>query len=210
MGMGLRLSPLPELPPDSQLSHSDQRLVPADDVDERDPRLRIWRSGVIGGEGVVGKICKCTGSLEGERVCERNPAPGEGREGAFELIARRERPPNTVFKGLKSAVVLVRLGSTTEPSVLVDQRLRRTGEGLLSQLSLCPCEELEGVLGNENGENGLHTSEDWDDAADSMEERGASESVLLRGCEAMPCMASIEVAAEGVVERVCEVEAKEG
>lgn len=178
-GMGFRLSPLPGLPPDSQLSHSDQRLVPVDDVDERDPRLRTWRSGVEGGEGVVGKALIFNGSLEGERMCERDPELAGDREAKFELSARRERPPNTVLKGLKSVVVPVRLGSTMDPSVLVDQRLRRTGEVPLSHSSLC--EELEGVLGNENGEIGLCASEDWDKVSDSMEERGASESVLLRG-----------------------------
>lgn len=74
------------------------------------------------------------------------------------------RPPKTVLRGLSRAVGPVRAGSTqSEPSVLVDQRLRKAGLGLLSYLSLCSCEEVDGVLGNENGEIGVRGSDKEED-----------------------------------------------
>src|SRR6267154_2773123 len=90
-GIGFRLKPL-ELPPDSQLSHSDQA---AEDVDEREFWRRMCRDGVLGGEGVAGNTMRVKGILKGLWV-----------RGGVDVIGggRRDFEPKTLHRGLRSAV----------------------------------------------------------------------------------------------------------
>lgn len=165
---------------------------------------------MLGGEGVTGKSRVSIGSFEGVRKCIREGWPREARGDVVGTGPRREREPKTDLRGDRR--LALRGGSTaSEPSVLVDQRLRR-GCGCARSYS-SPCEEEEGVLGKEKGEIGLCTElEEPEEAVESMEERGASESVLERGRQTSPYMPERGVSGRAGVRRteLTRAEAKEG
>jgi len=147
-------------------SHSNE-VVPALDVDDRDPCRRMCFPRVLDGDDVE-KPCLFFGSFDGERY-------GAFCGGTFggEGGTRRTREPRTFLRGERS--VVVRDGSTTtEANVLEDQRLRRRSSE-------------EGELGKEKGEMGVFEEvEEVKDDVESMEERGASESMLERKGVALP------------------------
>lgn len=97
--------------------------------------------------------------------------------------AERVRACKTLLIGEKN--VVVRDGSRArDPSVLEDQRLRNRCVHSSSSSS------QKGKLGKENGEADLFEEEveDANEELESMEERGASESVLERGRITSPYM----------------------
>lgn len=156
--MGFLLSPLGD---PSWLSHSDE-LVPPLEVDDRDPCRRMWPR-VLNGDGVVKKLCLFLGNFDGVR----GGGVFWGGSGT-----RRAREPKTPLRG-KRIVVPRGCSATREPNVLVDQRLRK--------------QSSEGELGKETGEIGVFEEvEDAKDEVESIEERGASESVLERGSATSP------------------------
>lgn len=164
--MGFLFSPLGEA---LLLSHSDE-LVPPLDVDDRDLCRRRCLPRVPSGDVVLGKPCLFFESTDEVRcggVC--GGTFGWGRN------TRRAREPRTPLRGEK--IVAGRCDSAvTEPNVLEDQRLRNRSVDSNSGPS------GQGEFEKENGEMGVfEEDEDAKDKVESMEERGASESVLERG-----------------------------
>lgn len=158
MGMGILFNPIGD---PSWPSRSDE-LVPALDVDDRE-LCRTCLTDELDGGDVLGS-CLFFGSFEG---VERGGLLWGGRG------TPRLREPKTLLRGEKSAIV--RGGSTAmEPSVLVDQRLRKRSSEV-------------GEFGKGDEEKGSF-EKDVKDEVESTEDRGASESVLERGSVTSPCI----------------------